>query len=84
MVPKALQERPKVKAHLAYLLEAFHDLSSQRLVSQFPQPIQISEVMAYASLIGMDTPAERERLLDTVRILDAIYLEEIRKASAPK
>ena len=76
--PKALKDRPTLRDDLAHLMESFFELSAQRLVGETAQPLQISEVLAYVELLGIDSPIERERLFTMVRKLDAVFLEHVR------
>lgn len=82
--PPALLNRPVLKPHLAHLLEAFYELSSQRMIGEVPQPIQISEILAYVDLLGVIEPEDRQQLLKAIRTLDAAYLEQIRESMAAK
>ena len=42
-------------------------------------PIPISEIYAYAQLIGMDRIEERHELLHFAQVCDTVYLEALRR-----
>lgn len=63
-------------------MEDFQHLSAQRLIGEAPQPIQVSEVLAHCTLVGIADPEDRERLMKTVRALDAVFLGKVAQSRA--
>jgi len=78
--PKALQSRPTPTLHASTYLYAFHHLSTSRSVfTEGLGAIPVSEVLAYAELMGFDRIEDREDLLYYVQICDVAYIEAMRK-----
>lgn len=70
-----LDEMPEILPHAQFYWQAYQTLSSRRLVVQGrPQPIQISEVLAYAQFIGVTDAYSRRDLLRLVVALDTEFL----------
>ena len=82
---QALKSKPELKSELIIFWEAFATLSASRLYTlrfgkkdtQYigPDPIQFSELSAYANAIGITDVEHRMKLVRIVRKLDAVYLE---------
>lgn len=72
-----LSSRPELWADLTWVWEAFTYLSSGRQMGfNGPQPIALSEILAYAEFRAITCPDEREELLHHVQKLDAVYLSD--------
>lgn len=75
-----LDNIPEVLPHARWVWEAFWKLSSRRLFNeQGPQPIPISEILAYCELTGVTEPVFRDDLLSVVVMLDGMYLAHAAK-----
>lgn len=76
----SLNNIPEVES-LNYLFwSAFHTLSKTRIRNNgFPQPIQVSEILAYAELLDIDDPDDRADLLAMILVLDEMWLEDAEK-----
>ena len=56
---------------------AFQTLSRRRLINESgPQPIQVSELVAYADLMHITDLDDREDLLRLVGSMDQVFLED--------
>lgn len=63
-----------------WLWEAYQILSERRRVTeQGPDPIQISEIAAYADFRGITAEYERELLLEVLCALDNAFMTFVRK-----
>lgn len=78
--PKALLSRPRLPDHLRPSLSAFYEISCGRGLGEQPQPIQVAEILAYAQLMDISDPQERETLFARVRAMDAVYLGHVAKS----
>ena len=74
MIPKALRDRPRLRASDGYYLETFYELSRGRSVGEVPQPISITAFKDYCELMGIRSVAERQALYQIVSRLDGIFL----------
>lgn len=86
-MPRALRDRPLLKAHNRRYLEAFYELSAGRSFGEMPQPIPTSEIARYCEFFRIDSQPERERLFVVLRRLDAAYLRRMAEkveSPAPK
>ena len=71
-----LDNVPEIEPLNQWIMSAFNALSSQRTTSDAgPQPIQISEIRAYAEFTGLTDEDERDDLLQVVLALDKLTLE---------
>lgn len=78
--PKALLNRVPLRIDCLKYKQAFYALSGQRPYNQTgPQPIPLSEVLAYLAIKGIDDEDERDTYLDAIPAMDGVYLEHIRK-----
>lgn len=72
----------------AWLYAAFSSLSAKRLyIDNRPQPIQISEILAYAEFEEITDKAMRDDLLYMIGVMDAKYLDyhlNKKKTAGPK
>lgn len=79
----ALDRRPDLPVTLEWVWEAFAEFNASRNWTMgVPQPIQLSEIIAYATLKGL-TREESDELRGHVRRLDTVFfkfVEEKRKA----
>lgn len=70
-----LEEEPELLPHLHWVWEAFSELNYRRGVSMSgPIPISMSDIEAYARFRGINSLAERDRLLNYLRILDQEWM----------
>ena len=71
-----LDNMPTVHPHNAWVMQGYTVLSTQRLkIDGRPQPIQISEIKAYADYVGMADEGDREDFLWLVLRMDATALD---------
>lgn len=79
-----LVSRPALWADLVWIWEAYIHLSTSRQLGfSGPQPLSISEVLAYADFRGIHNLDEREELLHHVQALDQIFMADF-NARNPK
>ncbi|WP_456238570.1 phage tail assembly chaperone [Parachitinimonas caeni] len=71
--PAALSAQPELQPDSLRWWQAFHDLSPSRPAGWGPAPIPVSEILAYAELLGFDA-ADRPFLLQMIRACDAVWL----------
>lgn len=73
---KSLDAAPTLRPEAAWIYSAFEVLSSKRLnIDRRPQPIQLSEILAYADFEEIDDKTMRDDLLYMVGVLDAKFLD---------
>lgn len=86
MAPPPLLRRPKLKAGDQDYLDAFYSCSHSRQSSGMggANPILLSEVGAYLSLVGIDTRDERLKYLRIIQRLDTVYLTEAAERAKAK
>jgi hypothetical protein len=71
---------PVISPGSEWLWEAYQVLSERRRVTdQGPDPIAISEILAYATFHRITAEYEREVLMRTVCVLDNAFLAFVRK-----
>ena len=59
---------------------AFQTLSGRRQINEHGhQPIQVTEIVAYADLMGITDPDDREDLLYHIDALDRLYIADAYK-----
>lgn len=79
--PKALIDRPELARPNWPDLAAFDLLDSSRLVNQVgPQPLQVSEVLAYLELAGVEDVEDRVLFLHRMKVMDTILLNHHRES----
>jgi hypothetical protein len=67
-----------------WLWQAFEVLSARRNYNQAgPQPIALSEMLAYGTFSGFDSEWRLEALVRVISALDAIYLDHHTRKKAP-
>lgn len=71
MTPQALENRPEFFDWMREYFDAFDILSATRTYSMGPNPISLSEMLAYLSIYGSDDP---HRLIQYVLKMDSAYL----------
>lgn len=76
-----LAEEPTLHPNHYWIWEGFGYLARQRLHGheQFPQPIQISEIAAYADYAGIVDEIDREDFMRCVCAMDEITLQYAQK-----
>lgn len=81
--PKALLDRPTLKAPYRHHLEAFYELSAGRSRGECPQAITQEAIESHCRMWGLSSYAEREDLMRYTRLLDTAYLNhQIEKINA--
>lgn len=76
----SLENMPEVDSINHLFWSAFQVLSKTRLNNGgLPQPIQVSEILAYAKLMDIDDPDDRDDLLAMILIMDEMWLEDREK-----
>lgn len=79
-----LEEMPEVLPHAQFYWQAYQTLSSRRIIIDGkPQPIPISEVLAYTQFIGVNDAYGRRDFLRIMLLLDTEYLS-FKPARPPK
>lgn len=74
----ALASRPTIPGRLRFYLSAFYDLSETSRPTGFDVGrIPVSEIRDYCDLAGVDEVADRFRVFDLVREMDAAFMAEI-------
>jgi hypothetical protein len=81
--PRALRDRPALRAPYRHLLEAFYELSAGRSYGEVPQPLTLSDIRAYCEMFGISALPERERFFRAIRHLDVVYLREVTRKAKP-
>lgn len=69
-----MRDEPTILEPYKWLWLAFTVLSQRRYRFENPQPIQLSEIMAYASFNGVIDEVLIEQLYNVVTALDAVYM----------
>jgi hypothetical protein len=74
--PAALREKPKLSEDDADYYEAFKSLSGARVYTEVgPQPIPVSEVLAYCEFLNITDQFERQAILRIMQAMDSAYIE---------
>lgn len=74
-MPKALEDRPEIDAHLQFVWGAFWTLHADRQVGMSgPLPIQFASIDRYAARYRIEDIDEFDRLADIIAAMDAAYL----------
>lgn len=82
-LPPALQNRPELPDHLQLYWQAFQVLTLSRPTNGFSVgAIPLSEILAYAELLGIQGLEAREDLVRFIRAMDVAYLRHV--LSKPK
>lgn len=72
-----LKSAPEIWPDLGWIWEAFTYLNACRQAGfNGPQPISLTEILAYAQYRGITCPDERDELLYHVQKLDVLYMTE--------
>ena len=83
--PAPLVTRPRLAITDAPFIEAFFTISSTRTFGfSAPNPIQIAEVAAYCSVLGIASQPERAKYLRLIQMLDQVYLADWREKHPSK
>lgn len=69
--PKALENRPMMYEWMKEYFKAFNTLSQTRQFGMGPNPISLSEILAYISIFGTD---DREAFVHHVLMMDEAFL----------
>lgn len=71
----SLDKIPVLDPHGRIFWRAWESLNRKRVINKHgPQPIQVSEILAYANLMAVTDQDDREDLLYHIGILDPIFL----------
>lgn len=82
---RSLDEAPVLLPSAAWLYSAFETLSAKRLfIDGRPQPIQISEILAYAEFEEITDKTMRDDLMYMVGVMDAKFLNFHLNKPSPK
>jgi hypothetical protein len=74
-----LNSQPELFPDLLWIWEGFMFLTSSRQFGMAsPQPILISEIVAYCELMGINDPDEREEFLHHVQKMDLVFQADFR------
>lgn len=80
----ALENQPLVSSHMDWAWKGYVVLDKSRQWGQgFPQPIQVTEIMAYATGRNM-SPGAIDDLIDMVQHLDGVYLSRLSRRQSIK
>lgn len=80
-----LDDVPELLPDAKWLYTAFEMLSARRYhIDGRPQPIQISEIAAYAEFEEIHDKTMRDDLLHMVSVLDAIYITHFARKKPPE
>ena len=72
-----LRSKPDIWNDLVWVWEAYAFLSSARQIGfSGPQPLTLSEMLAYADYRGINAVDEREELLVLVQHLDRVFMND--------
>lgn len=71
----ALDSKPTLYPDLVLDWEAFWTISSSRQIGMSLGSIQISEVLAFMEMFGIDDYDQRKAMLRRIQVLDSAYLE---------
>lgn len=72
---------PVLLPEAVYFWEAFQTLSAKRIITdRGPQPIQVSEIKAYAEYMDIVEDDLKQDLFFLINRLDDTYLNAVRKA----
>lgn len=85
VTPKALLDRPRLEPHLAIYQAIYDRLSrSRQWYEAGPQPISVSEILAYCDGMGLHDLEFRENLIDLIQEMDeefSAHCAELQKTS---
>lgn len=82
--PIALLEKPALYESSQEFYYAFRTISQGRMHSEIgPQAIQISEVLAYCDMMGIDRVDDRSVLLQLIQAMDSAYIDKSLSKSKP-
>lgn len=80
ITPKALANRPLPKRDCTKYREAFGVLSVSRYYGENgPQPISLSDILAFFVLSGIDDMDDREVYRNHIQSMDGVFLEHSSK-----
>lgn len=71
LTPKALENRPVMHEWMKEYTTGFSILSSTRQYGMGPNPIQLSEILAYLKLYGAE---DMEAFIENILLMDASFL----------
>lgn len=75
LTPQALIDEPKLYGYSTEVANAYNFLASRRTVGMAPNPIQLSEILAYIQVYGQpQLPVDI--FMDLLSTMDSKYLEK--------
>lgn len=81
--PETLLNRPRLEPHLAFYRKIYERLSRSRQWGEGgPQAIALSEVFSYCDGLGLHGTEFRERLVDHIQEMDAVFIEHCREEAS--
>ena len=76
VTPRALLDRPRLEPHLSLYRKIYERLSRSRQWGEGgPQAIALSEVFSYCDGMGLYGDEFREKLVDLIQEMDAVFME---------
>ena len=80
ITPETLLSRPRLEPHLALYRKIYERLSRSRQWGESgPQAIALSEVFSYCDGMGLHGAEFREKLVDLIQEMDAVFIEHCAK-----
>ena len=74
--PETLLNRPRLEPHLGIYRKIYERLSRSRQWGEGgPQAIALSEVFSYCAGMGLHGDEFREKLVDLIQEMDAVFIE---------
>ena len=78
-MPDALLKQPDIAEDCLWLWRAFHEVSHDRSFGYGVGPIPAMSIDAYARRHRIDDPDQYEMLVEVLRALDRVYMEQANK-----
>lgn len=83
-VPAGYLKRPRIRSVDHEYLEAFDSLHrSRKMGHSSPEPVQVSEILAYVMLRGIVCAGARVKYLRLVQLMDQAYLDHWAEENPP-
>jgi hypothetical protein len=80
ITPKTLLDRPRLEPHLGLYRKIYERLSRSRQWSEGgPQAIALSEIFSYCDGLGLHGEEFREKLVDLIQEMDAVFMDHYAK-----
>lgn len=75
-----LENPPEVDAFHHFIWNGWIVLCSQRQSSERPQPLRVSDIAAYLSLVGRADEDDREDFFEVILALDSVFMRHVQEA----